>query len=103
MRKLLSAVALVALAVAPAMLAEDGTAIFKSKCAMCHGPTGDGQTTMGKKFGLKNLGSAEVQKLSDAELIKITSDGKDKMPAYKGKLTDAEIKAVVAHIRSLKK
>ncbi|PYQ31770.1 MAG: cytochrome C [Acidobacteria bacterium] len=81
----------------------DGAAIFKSKCAMCHGPDGAGQTTMGKNLKLRDLRSADVQKQTDAELTKIISDGKGKMPAYKGKLTDAEIKALVAFIRTFKK
>ena len=101
MKKMLAAALLSAFAVVPAFA--DGAATFKAKCAMCHGADGAGQTTMGKNLGLKDLGSADVQKLSDAELTKITSDGKGKMPAYKGKLTPEEIKAVVAHIRSLKK
>ena len=102
MRKLFALCLLSVVIAGPAVLA-DGAATFKSKCAMCHGPDGAGQTTMGKNLKLKDLGSAEVQKLTDAELIKITTDGKGKMPAYGAKLTADEIKAVVAHIRSLKK
>ena len=52
---------------------------------------------------VRALGSAEVQKQTDAQLIAITTDGKGKMPAYKGKLTDAQIKELVAFMRSLKK
>jgi cytochrome c6 len=51
---------------------------------------------------LRDLRSPEVQKQTDAELTKVTADGKGRMPAYKGKLTDAEIRAIVAHIRTLK-
>jgi cytochrome c6 len=40
---------------------------------------------------------------SDAELIAATTNGKNKMPAYKGKLSDAEIKATIAYIRTLQK
>ncbi len=78
----------------------DGAAIYKSKCAMCHGPDGKGQTTMGKNLKLKDLGSAEVQKMTDAELNKLIADGKGKMPAYKGKLDQASIDALIAHIRT---
>src|SRR5262245_52549923 len=97
--------ALLALTVTP-LLADgtpDGAAIFKSKCAMCHGPDGSGQTAVGKSFKVRNLGSAEVQKQTDAELTSIITNGKGKMLAYKGKLTAEEIKALVAHIRTLKK
>lgn len=83
--------------------APDGGAIFKSKCAMCHGPDGKGQTAMGKSLKLKDLGSAEVQKMTNAELQKVITDGKGKMPSYKDKLDQASIDAVIAFIRTLKK
>lgn len=94
------------LLIAPAALADataDGAAIFKSKCAMCHGADGKGQTGMGKSMNLRDLGSAEVQKQSDADLAKITAEGKGKMPAYKSKLSAEEITAVVKHMRTFKK
>ncbi len=79
----------------------DGAALYKAKCAMCHGPDGKAQTTMGRNLKLKDLGSADVQKLSDTELYNIIANGKGKMVAFKGKLTDAEIKSLVVHIRDL--
>lgn len=78
--------------------AADGAALYKSKCAMCHGADGK---KINKATGVRDLTSAEVQKQSDGELIKITADGKGKMPAYKSKLSAEEITAVVAHIRAL--
>jgi mono/diheme cytochrome c family protein len=96
------AFAIVALLAMP-LLAEDGAALFKARCAMCHGPDGSGQTPVGKSLKLRDMHSAEVQKQSDAELMKIILDGKGKMPANKGKLTDAEVKALVEHIRTFKK
>ena len=101
--KTFTTLAVVALVAMPLLAAEDGAALFKARCAMCHGPDGSGQTPVGKSLKVRNLGSAEVQKQSDADLTKIILDGKDKMPANKGKLTDAEVKALIAHIRSLKK
>jgi mono/diheme cytochrome c family protein len=81
----------------------DGAAIFKSKCAVCHGPDGKGQTPVGKALKARNLGSAEVQKQADAALSKTVAEGKEKMPAYKSSLTADNIKQVVAHIRTFKK
>jgi len=101
--KKITLLVLAVLIVAPAMYAADGAAIYKAKCAMCHGPDGAGQTTMGKNLKLRDLGSADVQKQTDAELVKWISDGKGKMPAYKGKLTADEINAVVTFLRTLKK
>lgn len=91
------------LALPVAGVAADGAAIFKAKCATCHAADGSGSSPMGKKMGLRDLGSAEVQKQTDAELTAITADGKGKMPAYASKISADEIKAVVAHVRTLKK
>lgn len=92
------------LALAPvAYAAEDGAAVFKAKCAMCHGPNGDGSTPMGKKLGLKALSSAEVQKLTDDEVRQTIVKGKGKMPAFDKKVTSDQLQALVAHIRSLGK
>jgi len=91
------------LLILPATLAAaDGAALYKAKCASCHAVNGAGDTAMGKAMKLRDLRSPEVQKQTDAELTKITAGGKGKMPAYKGKLTDAEITALVAHMRALK-
>ncbi len=80
----------------------DGTSVYKAKCAACHGADGTGSTPMGKKLGLRDLGSADVQKMTDAELAKIATDGKGKMPAFKGRLSEEEINAVVKHLRTFK-
>ena len=104
--KLLVVMALFCLFAGPAGVAgggPDGAAIYKSKCAMCHGPDGAGQTTMGKNMKLRDLRAADVQKQTDAELMKWIADGKGKMPAYKAKLSAAEIDALVGFIRSIKK
>ena len=45
----------------------------------------------------------EILKKSDADLIAATINGKGKMPAYKGKLSDADIKATIAYIHTLQK
>ncbi len=81
----------------------DGGADFKAKCAACHGPDGKGDTTMGKSLKLKDLGSAEVQKQSDAELTTVIEKGKKPMQAYEGKLTKEQIQDLVKFIRTLKK
>ena len=103
MKKTLTVLTLCILIAAPCVFAADGAAIYKAKCAMCHGPDGAGQTPMGKNMKLRDLRSADVQKQTDAELVKWIADGKGKMPAYKGKLSADEINALVAFIRTLKK
>ncbi len=82
---------------------ETGESLFKSKCAMCHGPDGAGKTTMGQALKIPDLHSADVQKLSDAELNTIVAKGKNKMPAYEGKLSKEQITLLVGYIRDLAK
>jgi mono/diheme cytochrome c family protein len=80
-----------------------GEATYKAKCQMCHGATGAADTPAGKAMKVKPFKDPEVAKLSDAAMIGITKNGQGKMPAYKDKLTDAQIKDVVSYIRVLEK
>jgi cytochrome c6 len=101
-----SLITLVALLVVPVALADaaPGAAeIYKTKCASCHGADGSGQTPVGKSLKVSNLASPEVQKQSDSDMQKIISDGKGKMPAYKAKLSVADVSSLVAYIRGLAK
>jgi cytochrome c6 len=82
---------------------DGAAAMFKSKCSACHGTDGSGDTEVGKAMGVPDLHSADVQKLSDAELTDIIKDGKGtQMPAFKDKLTDDQIKQLVSYIREFK-
>ena len=66
---------LVTLIAAP-LFAADAAANYKAKCFACHGEKGKGDTTMGKKLAVRNLGTAPVQSQNDAALTKIITDGK---------------------------
>jgi mono/diheme cytochrome c family protein len=77
-------------------------ATYKSKCQMCHGPDGKGETPTGKAMKVKDFSSEEVQKMTDAELAATITNGKGKMPAYKS-LTPDQVKDLVAYIRALGK
>src|SRR5271170_2605721 len=83
------------------VFAQSGADIYKSKCQMCHGADGSGNTPAGKATKARPFNSPEVMKMSDDDLIQVTKNGRGKMPAYAGKLTDDQIKAVIAHIRTL--
>jgi len=83
--------------------AQQGGELFAAKCAMCHGKDAAGKTVMGAKLNIRDLNSAEVQKTSEAELTKVIADGKNKMPAYKAKLSKEQIAGLVAYVRSLGK
>lgn len=95
--------ALVFLLSSPNLFAQDATALFTSKCAACHGKDGMAKTPMGAKLKVQDLSSPEVQKLSNAELTKIVSEGKEKMPAYKTKLSKEQIDGLVAYVRNFAK
>ncbi|MFL6248037.1 MAG: c-type cytochrome [Thermoanaerobaculia bacterium] len=79
---------------------DDAAALYKTKCAMCHGPAGGADTPMGKKLAIKPLASPDVQKNTDAQLTQVIAKGRNKMPAFTGKLSDAQVKALVALIRT---
>ena len=88
---------------ATTVAAEDGAALFKAKCATCHGADGSGNTPVGKKLAVRDLSSADVQKQSNAQLDAVISKGKLKMPAFGKSLSADQINQLVAHIRTLKK
>jgi len=81
----------------------DGGADFKVRCAPCHGAKGAGDTKLGQNLRVRDLGSADVQKQSDADLTAIIAKGKGRMPAYDGKLSKDQINDLVKWIRTLKK
>ena len=81
----------------------DSAALFKSKCVMCHGEDGSGNTPSGKALKAKDLRSDEVQKNSDAELTEVITKGRSKMPAFGQKLKPDQIQQLVAYIRHLGK
>jgi len=96
-------VALLALAFITAQGWADGGAVFKTKCAPCHGETGAGDTKLGQHLQVPNLGSPEVQKQSDAELTHIILKGKGRMPGQEGKLSKDQVNDLVKYVRSLSK
>ena len=77
----------------------DGAATFKSKCALCHGADGTGNTALGKQLQAANLGSKEVQKKTDAELRKTVHDGNGNMPPFGEQLSDDEITQLIKYVR----
>ena len=87
--------------VAPAKT--DGAKIFAAKCTACHAKDGKGSPPMAKMFKLKDPAvlNLTLSKETDAELVKTITDGREKMPSFKGKLKDAEFAALVAYIRTL--
>ena len=85
--------------------ADDGADLFKTRCAICHGEKGNARTPVAEKQQLRDLASADVQKLTDSELTAMIGEGgSQKKPAHafrsKG-LSPKEIELLVSYIRNL--
>ncbi|MDE3083728.1 MAG: cytochrome c [Verrucomicrobiota bacterium] len=97
------------LALPTAIFASEAKENWSHYCSRCHGPNGAGKTKIGKKLEVKDYTNAAVQaKITSDEMLKTilegaTQNGKERMPAYKAKLSMVEAKALVAYVRSFKK
>jgi mono/diheme cytochrome c family protein len=86
--------------------AGDATQLWNMNCAACHGKDGKGETMMGRRLQIKDLTDPKVQSaLTDAQATKdikegITENGETKMKAFGDKLSDDQIKDLVAQVRS---
>jgi mono/diheme cytochrome c family protein len=83
--------------------AQDAASLYKAKCVMCHSADGSGSSPAGKAMKVPDLRSDEVQKKTDAQLTDVLVNGKNKMPAYKDKLSGDEVKGLVGYMRALAK
>ena len=102
-RSLVALAAVVLLAGAVGFAQSSGEATYKAKCQSCHGAEGVPNPGIAKAMGVKPASDPSVTSLSEAQMITDTTNGKAKMPAFKGKLSDAEIKASVDYFRTLGK
>jgi mono/diheme cytochrome c family protein len=103
MKKIRSHVVLaLALAVAGTMaFAEDGAALYKTKCASCHGAAGTPNPGMAKAMGIKPVSDPAVKALTLAQVEAVVKSGKGKMHPVAG-LSDPQVKAVSAYFKTLK-
>jgi cytochrome c oxidase subunit 2 len=72
-----------------------GAAIFASHCAVCHQPNGKGTDVFPALAGSKVVTAADP-----TAMITRIEHGKDMMPSWRGKLSNAEIAAVATYVRS---
>ena len=79
--------------------------LYTTNCMTCHRDSGKGGkvTVDGKSLDPNDLTADKMKSKSDEKLYGYISDGApdDGMPAFKGKLTEAEIKSIVKHVRKL--
>ena len=87
----------------PLSAQDTAASLYKTKCALCHAPDGSGSGSVGTQLNVPNLRLRQAQALTSDQWTQITQDGKGKMPAYKGRLSDDEIKQVVIYVRELTK
>lgn len=92
-------IAIVVLASVSLWSADEGTALYKKKCAGCHGPQGEGKPAM-KAPALKGTSLSVDQLLEHITKGESTS----KPPHTKGiaGLTDEQAKEVAEHVKTLK-
>ena len=95
--------AIVLLSGAVGFAQSSGESTYKAKCQSCHGAQGVPNPGIAKAMGVKPASDPSVKSMSAADMIAVTTNGKGKMPAYKGKLSDAEIKASVDYFRTFAK
>lgn len=98
----LMAIAMLAATQATTAIAQNtGADIYKAKCQSCHGAEGTPNPGIAKMMGVKPASDPAVKSVSETQMVADTTNGKGKMPPFKGKLTDAQIKASVDYFRSL--
>src|SRR6266404_587485 len=82
----------------------DARTTFDAKCAKCHGKDGRAKGLLSKAKGIRNLTDAKWQEdVTDERLFNSISNGRGKMPSFKKQLSEADINALVAYVRGLKR
>lgn len=87
----------------PVYAQDNGAALFKANCQLCHGAEGNGDTPTGKAFKAPNFHDPTIVATSDEELTKIINAGKGNMPAFHSRLTPQQIQSLVSYLRMLQK
>jgi mono/diheme cytochrome c family protein len=95
------------LVLSPGVFAAGAVENYERHCAKCHGKDGKGQTRLGKRSGAPDFTDAARQaKLTDEDAFKgikhgrRNAKGEERMDAFGGDLTDPEITALVAYVRT---
>jgi mono/diheme cytochrome c family protein len=70
-------------------------------CARCHGVNGNGRDNAGNPLpdnGFDFTDSRKAGRKKDSDWVRITREGKEKMPAFKDKMKDEEIQKMITDI-----
>lgn len=85
-------------------LAADARTIFNRQCVSCHGRDGRGRTRKGRQTHARDMTDASWQDdVSDERLFNSISNGRGKMPAFRKKISENDIDALVAHVRRMRR
>jgi cytochrome c551 len=87
----------------PISAQDTAASLYKTKCALCHAPDGSGSGPVGTQLNVPNLRLRQAQAQTSDQWTQITENGKGKMPAFKGRLSDDQIRQLVTYIRELTK
>lgn len=88
----------------PASLAM-GRAAFQERCAVCHGPLGDGRGSLGPAYGAApaNLLTEAVRGRTDGRLYWVIVKGQNAMPGHEADLDGDRRWALVHYLRALQR
>jgi len=82
----------------------DAHGLFLENCAVCHGQNGRAHTFHGVLVGAQNLTDADWQlETMDEQIVHAIKTGPGLMPAFQKKLSESEIDALAAYVRTLKR
>ncbi len=83
-----------------------GKSLWNTHCKSCHGSKGlgDGTKAATLKTDPGDFSKADVQNETDGTLFYRTSEGRDDMPSFKKKISDADDRwSIVNYMRTFKK
>lgn len=93
------ALVLAALLAAPTARPEDRAELFNARCAGCHGADGRGRTAVGALLKAPDLTATRL----DAEgITKVVKDGRGKMKAMGGRLSETDASALADYVKALR-
>ncbi len=86
---------------APDTPTSSGPELFTAHCAHCHGVDGSGSSYVSRYPGMPSVGNLTASERSQEEQHLILKEGRGAMPAFSSRLSPADIRALLQHIRSL--
>jgi len=82
---------------------QSAKSLYQSKCAVCHGNDGSGNTAKGRELKVRDFRSPEVKKMTDAQLYEICAKGKGKMEGYEKSLGKEKVLMLIEYCKEFMK